>query len=174
MTSVGATALNVTSQGSQLIGTESAADFSSGGFSNVFAAPSYQASAVQTYLSGLGGANKGRFNAAGRAFPDVSAIGHDLGIVVDGQLQGVDGTSCSAPVFASMVALLNDALAAAGKAPLGFLNPFMYANPGAFFDITTGDNPGCGTNGFPASEGWDPVTGLGTPNFTALKAAAGL
>jgi tripeptidyl-peptidase I len=34
--------------------------------------------------------------------------------------------------------------------------------------ITTGSNPGCGTNGFAAVKGWDPVTGLGTPDFTKL------
>ncbi|KAJ3999557.1 hypothetical protein F5050DRAFT_1804868 [Lentinula boryana] len=44
---------------------------------------------------------------------------------------------------------------------------------GAFFDITTGSNPGCETPGFSAEVGWDPVTGLGTPNFAALLAAAG-
>jgi tripeptidyl-peptidase-1 len=37
-----------------------------------------------------------------------------------------------------------------------------------FHDITKGTNPGCGTLGFSASKGWDPVTGLGTPNFTSL------
>lgn len=41
-------------------------------------------------------------------------------------------------------------------------------------DVILGDNPGCNTNGFKAAKGWDPVTGLGTPNFAALKAAAGL
>jgi len=67
---------------------------------------------------------------------------------------------------------VNDRLVAAGKSPLGFLNPFLYANPDAFNDITTGSNPGCGTNGFEAAPGWDPVTGLGTPNFPKLLAAA--
>ena len=174
MTSVGATALNVTMQGNQLIGTETAADFSSGGFSNYFAAPSYQSSAIRSYLSALGKTNKGKFNTTGRGFPDVSTQGVNFEIVVDGSVEGVDGTSCASPTFASIIALVNDRLIAAGKSPLGFLNPFLYMNPGAFNDITTGDNPGCNTNGFPASKGWDPVTGLGTPNFAALKAAAGL
>ena len=42
--------------------------------------------------------------------------------------------------------------------------------PDAFNDITTGNNPGCGTPGFNATQGWDPVTGLGTPNFEKLRA----
>ena len=37
-----------------------------------------------------------------------------------------------------------------------------------------GNNPGCGTQGFPALAGWDPVTGLGTPNYVAMLAAAGV
>jgi hypothetical protein len=45
--------------------------------------------------------------------------------------------------------LLNAELIAAGKSVLGFMNPFIYANPGVFTDITTGSNPGCNTNGFP-------------------------
>lgn len=82
---------------------------------------------------------------------------------------GVGGTSASAPIFAGIVTLLNEARIAAGKGPLGFLNPTLYANPDAFNDITIGSNPGCGTGGFNATPGWDPVTGLGTPNFPKLK-----
>ena len=167
MTSVGATQLTSAT-------AETAASFSSGGFSNYFGIPSYQASAVSSFLTTLGSTNSGKFNASGRGFPDVAAIGVDLEIIVGGQLGGVDGTSCSSPVFSSIVSLINDALIAEGKSPLGFLNPFLYANPSAFNDITSGDNPGCNTNGFKAAKGWDPVTGLGTPNFAKLKAAAGV
>lgn len=39
-----------------------------------------------------------------------------------------------------------------------------------FTDITAGNNPGCGSSGFTAAEGWDPVTGLGTANFEAMSA----
>ena len=55
--------------------------------------------------------------------------------------------------------LQNDARIAAGKSPLGFLNPFLYQNPSIFNDVTSGNNPGCSTKGFEASAGWDPVTG---------------
>jgi tripeptidyl-peptidase I len=50
----------------------------------------------------------------------------------------VSGTSCSSPIFASVIALLNNELLNAGKPVLGFLNPWAYANPQAFNDITTG------------------------------------
>lgn len=101
--------------------------------------------------------------------------GVDVEIVVNGTPGTVDGTSCSSPIFASVIALLNDRLIAAGKPTLGFLNPFLYSTgASALNDVTTGDNPGCGTNGFPATTGWDPVTGLGTPNFPALLSAAGV
>ncbi|KAL5512352.1 hypothetical protein ACEPAG_3344 [Sanghuangporus baumii] len=155
---------------------ETAADFSSGGFSNIFTQPSYQSSAVSSYLTALGNTNSGRFNRNGRAFPDVSAQGENVEIVVGGETGTVAGTSCSSPIFASVISLLNDRLIAAGSSPLGFLNPFLYSSAGAaaLNDVTSGSNPGCNTNGFPARAGWDPVTGLGTPNFASLLTAVGL
>ncbi|KAJ7140153.1 family S53 protease [Mycena crocata] len=156
------------------ISPETASDFSSGGFSNYWGAPDYQTDAVGKYLDGLGSTNQGLFNATGRGYPDVSAQGENVQIVSSGSTQGVAGTSCSSPIFASIIGLLNDQLIAAGKSPLGFLNPWLYANAGALNDVTAGSNPGCGTDGFPATAGWDPVTGLGTPNFAALKAVAKL
>ena len=48
----------------------------------------------------------------------------------------------------------------------------LYSHPEVFTDIVKGSNPGCGTQGFPATKGWDPVTGLGAPNFPALLALA--
>ncbi|KAJ7490735.1 family S53 protease [Mycena latifolia] len=156
------------------IAPEIASDFSSGGFSNYFNIPDYQADAVATFLKAQGTTNQGLFNASGRGYPDVAAQGENVQIVSRGKTQGVDGTSCSTPIFASVIALLNDQLIAAGKSPLGFLNQWLYANPGMFNDVTTGSNPGCGAGGFEALAGWDPVTGLGTPNFTKMKTAAGL
>ncbi len=166
LTSVGAT---------EGISPETAADFSSGGFSNYFGIPDYQASAVSTYLSALGSTNSGRFNKTGRAFPDISTQGVDFEVVIDGSVEGVSGTSCASPTLASIISLLNDQLIAAGKSPLGFLNPFLYSTGvSALNDITSGSNPGCSTNGFPAKAGWDPVTGLGTPDFKKLLTAVGL
>ena len=148
MTSVGAT------QGT----SETAASFSSGGFSNYFSQPSYQSSAVSTYLSALGSTYSGRYNASGRGFPDVAAQGVAYKVVIGGKAALLDGTSASTPVFASVVALLNDRLVAKGKSPLGFLNPFLYTmGRVALDDVSVGNNPGCGTDGFPATPGWDPV-----------------
>jgi tripeptidyl-peptidase-1 len=114
------------------------------------------------------------FNASGRGFPDVAAYGENVTIITGGQLAPVAGTSCATPIFASVIALLNDRLIAAGRSPLGFLNPWLYANAHGLTDITDGSNPGCGTMGFPAAVGWDPVTGLGSPNFDSLLATLGL
>ncbi|KAJ7048741.1 family S53 protease-like protein [Mycena amicta] len=168
----------VTSVGATQGITETAASFSSGGFSNYFAIPSYQAADVATFLAGLGTTNSGKFNRTGRGFPDIAFQGVNFEIAWDAEEGTVSGTSCSSPSLAAVIALLNDGLIAAGKSPLGFLNPFIYSAAGraALNDITSGDNPGCNTNGFTAGAGWDPVTlsGLGTPNFAALKAAVGL
>ncbi|TFY60356.1 hypothetical protein EVG20_g7447 [Dentipellis fragilis] len=168
----------VTAVGSTIYNNETAAYFSSGGFSNVFATPSYQSSSpyVSNYLKTLGNTYKGRYNASGRAFPDVATIGDYVAIVYEGIDQQEGGTSCSAPMFASVVALLNSELLAAGKSVLGFLNPLLWSGKfdGALNDVTTGSNPGCGSNGFSAGAGWDPVTGFGTPNYPKMKAALGL
>ncbi|KAL1949190.1 hypothetical protein VTO73DRAFT_10996 [Trametes versicolor] len=162
----------ITAVGStQGVSPETAADFSAGGFSNIFARPSYQSDAVNSYLQGLGNTNAGLFNTTGRGYPDVSTQGVQFIIEAAGKLQGVDGTSASSPTFASVVALLNDQLLNAGKSPLGFLNPLLYSKGvAALNDITSGSNPGCGTQGFPAAAGWDAVTGLGTPDFNKLAA----
>ncbi|KAJ6455960.1 subtilisin-like protein [Mycena vitilis] len=153
---------------------EKGAELSAGGFSNYFAQPSYQTAAVEAYLTKLGTEFKGLFNVSGRAYPDVAAMGQRVEIVQRARTGLVAGTSCSSPIFASVIGLLNDQLINAGKPVLGFLNPWIYANPGAFNDIVTGNNPGCGTTGFPAMTGWDPVTGMGSPNFLSMKTAAGL
>ncbi|KAK0227731.1 family S53 protease [Armillaria fumosa] len=154
---------------------ETSASFSSGGFSNIFTRPPYQAASVTTYLNGLGSTNAGRFNAGGRGFPDIATQGAFLEIVVDGQPVLISGTECSSTIFASIISLINDRLIQSDMPVLGFLNPFLYSiNSLVFFDITTGNNPGCVTSGFPAQVGWDPVTGLGTVCTVALMAAAGL
>ena len=137
---------------------ETSASFSSGGFSNFFATADYQADVVSAYLTKLGNTNSGKFNRTGRAFPDVAAMGDNVEIVFQQESGLVAGTSCSSPIFASIISLINDRLIAAGKPVLGFLNPFLYGPAASTFtDITTGNNPGCNTNGFPAEAGWDPV-----------------
>lgn len=114
----------------------------------------------------------------------LSSLSPDMG----GLITTVDGTSASGPVMAGLVSLLNDARLNAGLAPLGLLNPFLYqsaANVSAsFFDVVVGTNkdgdiqPKCGAfptfcaDGFTAQPGWDPVTGLGTPNWAILKELA--
>jgi tripeptidyl-peptidase-1 len=76
-----------------------------------------------------------------------------------------------------MVSLLNEARLNTGKPAMGFLNPFLYKTPTAFTDVVHGSNKidrGGGTlaYGFDCWTGWDPVTGLGTPKFDKLLAAA--
>ncbi|KZT22937.1 subtilisin-like protein [Neolentinus lepideus HHB14362 ss-1] len=149
--------------------------YSGGGFSNYFAMPSYQKSAVDHYLSTHPPKySSAQYNTTGksRGFPDLSANGAFYVVAVDGSFESVFGTSASSPVVGTILTSINDARLAIGKGPIGFINPTIYSSEftGAFNDITNGTNPGCGTVGFSAEPGWDPVTGLGTPNFAKLLA----
>jgi len=152
------------------VNPEVAANLSGGGFSNYFSRPDYQDTAVSAYLSSIGGMYSGLYNPSGRGYPDISAQARNYQIVVNETVMAVDGTSCSAPTAAGVISLLNDFLVSQGKKPLGFLNPWIYYDASTGFnDITSGSNPGCNTTGFPAMRGWDPVTGLGTPDFLKLQ-----
>lgn len=156
---------------------------SSGGFANYFPAPDYQKSAVAHYFKahdpGLPyydandaatniGANGGIYNRAGRGFPDVSANGAQFLAYNNQAIHHFYGTSLAAPIWGSIMTLINQERTAIGKGPVGFINPVLYANPWVFNDIKNGSNPGCGSKGFAAVEGWDPVTGLGTPQYPSL------
>ncbi|KAH8825615.1 tripeptidyl peptidase A [Flagelloscypha sp. PMI_526] len=145
--------------------------YSGSGFSNYFETPTYQKDAVSAYVNGLPqGMYKGLYNPRGRAYPDVSAQGDNYRIYLNQEKVHIGGTSASSPAFTGIVSLLNDVRLKANKKPLGFLNPLIYKLKGkGFNDVTSGHAAGCGTAGFNATKGWDPVTGYGTPNFSVLK-----
>merc|ERR1712166_152412 len=150
-------------------GSESAIGLSSGGFSNYWATPSWQKDATAAYIK-TNPADSKVYNATGRGFPDISAQATNFCVTPFGC--GIAGTSCASPTAAGIFGLLNDLRLQNGKATLGFLNPFLYQNAGAFFDVTQGSSTGgCGFfggAGWPAAKGWDAVTGLGTPNYQKL------
>jgi len=155
---------------------------SGGGFSiDPFDQPSYQESAVSNYFSsGVKMPQSCAYNASGRGTPDVSALGDEYFQVINGgSVISVGGTSASSPSFSAVISLLNDIRLNKGKTTLGFLNPWIYqtaaSTPGAFFDVTVGNNivTGCCTagnpGGFDCAVGWDPVSGVGTPNYAVLS-----
>ena len=148
---------------------------SGGGFSNVFARPSYQDSAVSTFLNSTNSTAtplpaSNTYNQSGRAFPDVSANGWNIVTYTDGGLDLESGTSASAPIFASIINRLNEERISSGKGPIGFLNPILYGHPEVFNDIVEGYNLGCNSApAFNATTAWDPVTGLGTPNYPKMS-----
>ena len=166
VTAVGAT------QGSA---PEVAASFSGGGFSNYWPRLSFQDAAVSAYLSSshVPLPAKNLYNEHGAGFPDIAAQGVNFEIYVGGKSLRDGGTSCSTPTAAGILALVNGLRIEAGKPPLGWLNPALYTSlHTAFTDITSGNNPGCSTQGFYAAPGWDPVTGWGTIDFELLSKAA--
>jgi kumamolisin len=144
-----------------------------GGVSDVFPLPSWQDTAgVPALSSGTGTSGTGTSGTAagfaGRGVPDVAGNADPVTgyqIIVDGQPSVVGGTSAVAPLWAGLIARLAQAT---GK-KFGLLQPLIYAGitPGkgvpGFNDITQGNN---GT--YSAGPGWDPCTGLGSPQGSAL------
>ena len=140
-----------------------------GGFSNYFPRPAYQEDVVAPYVKSLGKLYKGLYNPNGRGLPDISAQGQRVVTVWNGKDLPLVGTSVATAVASSILTLVNDALIAQGKPPLGFLNPWLYSKGfKALTDITSGSAIGCGVDGFPAQQGWDAVTGFGTPVSLSL------
>lgn len=129
-----------------------------GGVSDVFALPAWQNSAG---VPPSANAN----HRVGRGVPDVAgdadpSTGYN--ILVDSQTGAIGGTSAVAPLWAALVALINQ-----GRSkPVGFLNPFLYQNAANLRDITSGNN-----GAYSAKSGWDACTGLGSPDGTKLAAS---
>lgn len=122
-------------------------------------------------------AKKWSFNAAGRAYPDISGISSNYLVMMGNELMPESGTSASTPLLAAMVAHWNDIRLRNNQPPLGFLNPLLYklgeVHPDAFNDVVIGNNNcahdgTCCEHGFGAARGWDSVTGLGTPKFDVI------
>lgn len=69
---------------------------------------------------------------------------------------------------------MNQRLATLGKKLVGLMQPILYQAPGAFHDITVGNNDIDGTlHKYGASKGWDPCTGLGSPDGTQVMKSFG-
>jgi subtilase family serine protease len=179
ITAVGATRFVGQKVGNEQMATDQFG--SGGGFSRMFnisTDATWQAAAVAAYLKAapqLPPADS--FPAGGRGTPDVSALGEGYEVLQNGRTEPVGGTSASTPAFSGMIGLINDARIQAGKKQMGFLNPWIYKNTDAFTDITKGNNAiGRGQftlpYGFNCTQGWDPITGVGTPVFSKLLKAA--
>ena len=129
---------------------------SGGGFSGTFAVPTWQTSALPS-------------GSSGRGVPDVSGDASPesgYNVIVDGQKEVVGGTSAVAPLYAGLITLVNQQLAAQSAPSAGFINPTLYENPNAFNDITQGNN-----GAYSADPGWDACTGLGSPKGAAILSA---
>ncbi len=153
------TAPNGTATAETVWNNDSSGAASGGGVSDKVALPGYQATAGVPQRVGGG---------TGRGVPDVAANADPqtgYRVRVDGKDIVLGGTSAAAPLWSALVCLLVQRL---GK-PLGMPHPALYAGVTAgtaatgFRDVTQGDN-----GAYKAGPGWDPCTGLGVPNGTAL------
>ncbi|HEX7639667.1 MAG TPA: S53 family peptidase [Burkholderiaceae bacterium] len=154
-------AADATRIGTETVWNEGAATSATGGgVSGFFAPPAWQAKAGVPSLNGKAG--RGVPDVAGDADPNTG-----YQVRVDGQDMVIGGTSAVAPLWAGLVALMNQKLGH----PVGFLNPLLYgslAGKGCTNDITSGNN---GT--WNAKAGWDPCTGWGSPDGAKLLQALG-
>ena len=130
-----------------------------GGISDVFPVPDYQQHASIPPSANPGGhAGRGVPDVCGDADPDTGYT-----VRVDGETIPIGGSSAVAPLWAGLIALLNQGL---GK-PVGFLQPFLYSTAGkAVHDIVSGSN-----GAYSAGPGWDACTGLGSPDGAELLKA---
>jgi len=147
-----------------------------GGFSNYSPRQTWQSTQVASYLSSNKQLPSNKdYNATGRGFPDIAAQSVDFLVMRGGSEVAVEGTSCASPTAGGIFALLNDLRFQNNMSPLGFANPLIYTLASkysdAFNDCTSGYNKGCtGTvsEGFYAQAGWDPASGVGSPNYSGL------
>jgi kumamolisin len=130
---------------------------SGGGISGFFALPAWQASLSATNATGQSVAlgMRGVPDIAGNADPETG-----YQVRIDGTDAVIGGTSAVAPLWAALIARLNQI---SGN-PAGLTNPQLYKTPGALRDIRDGNN-----GDFEAATGWDACTGLGSPNGAALR-----
>jgi len=141
-----------------------------GGVSNFFPKPSYQSTVNVPLPANPNG---------GRGVPDVSADADPFtgyNVVIGGQEQPIGGTSAVAPLYAGLMARINQSLTSGGGNPVGFVNPLLYsqaAPAGDFHDITSGNNDiyKALKGKFTAGPGWDPCTGLGSVDGAKLLAS---
>jgi kumamolisin len=120
-----------------------------GGQSAIFSIPDYQVGNVNLDFTG-----RGLPDVAGNADPNTSYI-----ILIGGKYVNVGGTSAVTPLYAGLLAKVNQLLAV----NVGFLNPFLYTNAGICWDITQGSN-----GAYSAGPGWDATTGWGSIKGGAL------
>src|SRR5580658_491851 len=138
-----------------------------GGISDSIDLPSWQDNAnVPPSVNPGGRIGRGVPDVAGNADPNTG-----YQILADGQSGTVGGTSAVAPLWAGLIACINQQLGT----PVGFLNPLLYSQPlgdNVLNDITQGSNDITGQiGGYSAGPGWDACTGFGSPNGAALASA---
>jgi len=152
---------------------------SGGGFDWRWSVQDWQKDATDEYLanSDAGLPKDKNFRRDGRATPDLAALGEGYKVMVGGKTKSVGGTSASCPLVAGLVSLLNEYRLQNGKSTLGFLNPLLYKMGKAktgYNDVTVGNNRRGEmsimhySEGYSCTEGWDAVTGFGTPNFAEM------
>ena len=151
---------------------------SGGGFSFNYPQPLFQKEAVASYFKNAAAAGQSPmagYAESGRGYPDVSLAALAYAVVIGKTFYKISGTSAGAPVMAGFLSNVNAERLALGKGPVGWILPAMYTYADSIVnDITSGNNF-CAANGqrcpqgFYATPGWDPATGLGSVDFAKFQ-----
>lgn len=127
-----------------------------GGFSNIFALPSYQAETVTSYYEHHDpGYNSSQYNNMQQVhgYPDVSLNAQSYMTSINGEFQAFTSTSASSPTFRAMITLINGARIAARTSPVSFINPVLYEHREEILnDVVEEHTSRCSTNGITAVE----------------------
>ena len=176
ITQVGATTLTTSGAGgsyvSETVWNRGSGVGSSGGSSTYYSLPTWQQGISMSTNQG---------STSKRNLPDVALVGESIYVRYSNGLQGgIGGTSCAAPLWAGLTALINQRAMANGQSPVGFLNPALYVlGKGSnyasnFYDTTTGNNfSPSSPSKFSAATGYDLCTGWGTPKAALVNTLSG-
>jgi tripeptidyl-peptidase I len=165
-----------------------------GGFSTYYSAPAWQSDALSAFFAdSTQPPPAAGFNHNGRGYPDVSLIATRYPVMLEGALYNLYGTSASSPALGAFLSQINAKRELNGLPTVGWINPTLYSHgslartdanvQSQFNDITEGGNHCCSGSsssatccaaGFESVPGWDPVTGWGSIDYSALETLLGV
>jgi len=157
-----------------------------GGFSNIFKRPHWQRKFTKKYINTIGTLpNRSYFGTKYRGYPDITGVSNQCSMIIDGEWDVAAGTSCSSPIWAGIIGIINQHQKKKGRPVVGLVAPLLYQiatdQPNCFNGIKEGNTTSTESNAFcgkdfgfissttiTGSGEWNPVAGLGSPNVGCI------